>query len=80
MRTYYISSPKILQVTQLLLQLQAQQQAVQNNQQQIQQPRRNVVINGKPALDMHGDWALMQSSSGKQYFFNVKVCYGSYVI
>ena len=36
------------------------------------------MINGKPALDMYGDWALMQSSSGKQYFFNVKVCYESY--
>ena len=38
------------------------------------------MINGKPALDMYGDWALMQSSSGKQYFFNVKVGYKSYDI
>ena len=53
--------------------LKAQQEAVQHNQQQLQQPKRKVVINGKPALDMHGDWALMQSSSGKKYYFNVKV-------
>lgn len=34
---------------------------------------RRVIINGKPALAMHGDWALMRSnSSGKLYFFNVK--------
>ena len=58
----------------LFILIQAQQQAAHHNQQQIQQqqqPKRRVVINGKPALDMHGDWALMQSSSGKQYYFNV---------
>lgn len=31
-----------------------------------------VLINGKEALAMHGDWALMESSSGRKYFFNVK--------
>merc|ERR1719400_2912537 len=59
---------------------QAQQQAAQHNQQQLQQPpKRRVVINGKPALDMHGDWALMQSSSGKQYYFNVKTMINTWV-
>jgi len=33
---------------------------------------KKVMINGKEALAMHGDWALMKSSSGKKYFFNIK--------
>ena len=30
------------------------------------------IVNGKPTLDVQGDWALFQSSSGKKYFFNMK--------
>ena len=37
-----------------------------------QQAKPKVLINGKEALAMHGDWALMESSSGRKYFFNVK--------
>ena len=40
-----------------------------NNQASV---RKKVVVNGKPALDVQGDWALFSSSSGKKYFFNLK--------
>ena len=36
------------------------------------QEKPKLIVNGKPALDVQGDWALFQSSSGKKYFFNIK--------
>lgn len=34
--------------------------------------RRRVIVNGKPSIAMCGDWALFASSSGRQYYFNLK--------
>jgi hypothetical protein len=34
--------------------------------------RRRVIVNGKPSLAISGDWALFASSSGRQYYFNLK--------
>merc|ERR1711862_119650 len=34
--------------------------------------KKKVIVNGKPAIDVQGDWALFSSSSGKKYFFNLK--------
>ena len=34
--------------------------------------RRRVIVNGKPSLAVSGDWALFASSSGRQYYFNLK--------
>ena len=34
--------------------------------------RRRVIVNGKPSLAICGDWALFASSSGRQYYFNLK--------
>merc|ERR1711874_126263 len=44
----------------------------QNNNADNKPVRKKVVVNGKPALDVQGDWALFSSSSGKKYFFNLK--------
>ena len=33
---------------------------------------RRVIVNGKPSLAISGDWALFASSSGRQYYFNLK--------
>ena len=44
---------------------------LQSNQ-NFEKPKKKVVINGKPAMDVQGDWALFSSSSGKKYFFNLK--------
>ncbi len=36
-------------------------------------PKPRVIVNGKPALDVQGDWALFSSSkTGRQYYFNLK--------
>jgi len=34
--------------------------------------KKKVIVNGKPALDVQGEWALFQSSKGRKYFFNLK--------
>lgn len=35
-------------------------------------PLKKFIINGKPAEKLLGDWALMKSSKGKLYYFNLK--------
>lgn len=42
-------------------------------QKQTNEPKTKVVVNGKPALEVQGDWALFFSASkGKKYYFNLK--------
>ena len=41
----------------------------QNNNSSV---KKKVIVNGKPALDVQGEWALFQSSKGRKYFFNLK--------
>ena len=43
-------------------------------QKQSNEPSKpKVIVNGKPALEVQGDWALFFSSSkGKKYYFNLK--------
>ena len=40
---------------------------------QSSEPKTKVIVNGKPALEVQGDWALFFSASkNKKYYFNLK--------